>query len=328
MSRTWLNVGFEIDPNTNSVSFSDRAKQLTLETGEYVLNPDEAIFNKKTGEVIEYPSVVVTEKEYKDRKRKEYFRKKLKNKEYAKYGTFLFLVFSRVEELFPNLNNKTISMLIMLSSFLDYDNVLRKTNNELMYRKDLAKVLDTSESTIVRFVRSLKAENLLVINKDNTMQINSKRIYRGHIKGKINNANYYTTRIYINSCRELYYSCNKSDRAKLSYIYRLLPWISLEHNILCWNPDETNIDDLKLMSLGDYAEEIGFGRENSTKLSKELFSFKLYGKPVILLVYSGDIKRASVLVNPSLLYSGHDVGYMRKFFDAQAEKADENKVDN
>lgn len=326
MSRAWQNVGYETDPNTNSISFGDKARQLTLETGQYVLSPDEAIINKKTGELTEYPTVVITETEYKDRKRKEYFKKKLKNKEYAKYGPFLFLVFSRVEELFPDLNNKAISMLIMLSSFLDYDNVLRKANNELMYRKDLAKILDTSESTVVRFVRSLKAENILIINKDSTMQINSKRIYRGHLKGNINNANYYTTRIYINSCRELYYSCNKSDRAKLSYIYRLLPWINLEHNILCWNPNETNIDNLSLMSLGDYAEEIGFGRENSTKLSKELFSFKLYGKPVILLVYSGDIKRASVLVNPSLLYSGHDVGYMRKLFDTQVEKADESKT--
>lgn len=51
----------------------------------------------------------------------------------------------------------------------------------------------------------------------------------------------------------------------------------------------------------------------------ELFSFKLYNKPVILLVYSGDIKKASVLINPSLLYSGSNVGGMRVFFNAQAD---------
>ena len=216
-------------------------------------------------------------------------------------------------------------MLIMLSSFLDYNNNLIKTSGQPMLRKDLARILDTSESSVSRFVNALKSEKILVVNNDGTMKINDERIYRGHIKTNLNRTSYTTTRIYINSCRELYYSCDKKNRSKLSYVYRLLPWINLEHNVLCWNPDEEDLEKLELMSIGDYAEEIGFGRENSTKLSKELFSFKLYNKPVILLVYSGDIKKASVLINPSLLYSGSNVGGMRVFFNAQADKEEEKK---
>lgn len=325
MNRAELSVGYETDVNTNSISFDDNAKRLRTECGEYILSPNEVIKNEKTGEITSYADIAITEQKYKDRKRKEYLQRKSRNKDYEEFGTFLFLVFSKVEELFPNLNNKSISMLIMLSSFLDYDNVPRKTNNELMYRKDLARILDTSESTVVRFVRSLKSENLLTINEDSTMQINSKRIYRGRVKKPIGRASFNTTRIYINACRELYYSCDKKNRSKLSYVYRLLPWINFEHNVLCWNPDETDKDKLELMSLGDYAEVIGYGRANANVLCKDLFSFRLYGKPVILLVYGGDIKRASVLINPSLTYSGHDVGTMRMLFNAQADKEEEKK---
>lgn len=149
MNRAELSVGYETDVNTNSISFDDNAKRLRTERGEYILSPNEVIKNEKTGEITSYAGVAITEQKYKDRKRKEYLQRKPRNKDYEEFGTFLFLVFSKVEELFPNLNNKSISMLIMLSSFLDYDNVLRKTNNELMYRKDLARILDTSESTVV-----------------------------------------------------------------------------------------------------------------------------------------------------------------------------------
>ena len=139
----------------------------------------------------------------KDRKRKEYLRNKTKNEEYREFGTFLFLVFSRLEELFPNLSNRTISMLIMLSSFLDYDNVLRKGNNQLMYRSDLPKILDTSKSTVSKFTNALQNENILIVNDDGTMRINPERIYRGKVKKPTGRASFNTTRIYINACREL-----------------------------------------------------------------------------------------------------------------------------
>ena len=216
-------------------------------------------------------------------------------------------------------------MLIMLSSFLDYDNVLRKGNNQLMYRSDLPKILDTSKSTVSKFTNALQNENILIVNDDGTMRINPERIYRGKVKKPTGRASFNTTRIYINACRELYYSCDKKNRSKLSYVYRLLPWIDFKHNVLCWNPDEENEEELKLMSLGDYADVIGYGRDHAKSLCRDLFSFKLYGKPVILIVYSGDFKRASVLINPSLAYAGHDVGIMRDFFNAQADKEEEKK---
>lgn len=325
MSRPELKVGYKTDANTNSLSFKDNAKRLTTELGEFVLSPSQVILDKDTGEEISYATIAITEQNYKDRKRKEYLRNKTKNEEYREFGTFLFLVFSRLEELFPNLSNRTISMLIMLSSFLDYDNVLRKGNNQLMYRSDLPKILDTSKSTVSKFTNALQNENILIVNDDGTMRINPERIYRGKVKKPTSRTSFNTTRIYINACRELYYSCDKKNRSKLSYVYRLLPWIDFKHNVLCWNPDEENEEELKLMSLGDYADVIGYGRDHAKSLCRDLFSFKLYGKPVILIVYSGDFKRASVLINPSLAYAGHDVGIMRDFFNAQADKEEEKK---
>lgn len=250
MSRPELKVGDKTDVNTNSLSFKDNAKRLTTELGEFVLSPSQVILDKDTGEEISYATIAITEQNYKDRKRKEYLRNKTKNEEYREFGTFLFLVFSRLEELFPNLSNRTISMLIMLSSFLDYDNVLRKGNNQLMYRSDLPKILDTSKSTVSKFTNALQDENILIVNDDGTMRINPERIYRGKVKKPTGRASFNTTRIYINACRELYYSCDKKNRSKLSYVYRLLPWIDFKHNVLCWNPDEENEEELKLMSLG------------------------------------------------------------------------------
>lgn len=325
MSRPELKVGGKTDVNTNSLSFKDNAKRLTTELGEFVLSPSQVILDKDTGEEISYATIAITEQNYKDRKRKEYLRNKTKNDEYREFGTFLFLVFSRLEELFPNLSNRTISMLIMLSSFLDYDNILRKGNNQLMYRSDLPKILDTSKSTVSKFTNALQNENILIVNDDGTMRINPERIYRGKVKKPTSRASFNTTRIYINACRELYYSCDKKNRSKLSCVYRLLPWIDFKHNVLCWNPDEENEEELKLMSLGDYADVIGYGRDHAKSLCRDLFSFKLYGKPVILIVYSGDFKRASVLINPSLAYAGHDVGIMRDFFNAQADKEEKKK---
>ena len=157
MSRPELKVGGKTDANTNSLSFKDNAKRLTTELGEFVLSPSQVILGKAMSLTkLSYATTAITEQNYKDRKRKEYLRNKTKNEEYREFGTFLFLVFSRLEELFPNLSNRTISMLIMLSSFLDYDNILRKGNNQLMYRSDLPKILDTSKSTVSKFTNALQ----------------------------------------------------------------------------------------------------------------------------------------------------------------------------
>ena len=291
---------------------------LVLEDGDHV-------YNEKNGELvsISYDTLLLTEVELRRRKKQNYFADKMRNPAFDDYGTFLWLCFNPIENLFPDLNGTEVTMLIMLSTFIDYSNLLLTPNNKRMRQSDLVTLLQTSKATISRFVNKLKKNNIIDEKPNGDMYLNTKSFYRGEYR----QCQARTTRVYIDTCRKLYYASEKGQRNKLSFIFRMIPWMDYRHNILVANPYEKDEDNVQPISLGDFAEFIGYGRTNSSSLWKTISKIKIDGEPVVLAVMRNlNMTDATVMVNPKLLCGSRDVGTLRILFRDARKKSDEHNA--
>lgn len=291
---------------------------LVLENGDHV-------YNDKNGELvsISYDTLLLTEVELRRRKKQNYFADKMRNPAFDDYGTFLWLCFNPIENLFPDLNGTEVTMLIMLSTFIDYSNLLLTPNNKRMRQSDLVTLLQTSKATISRFVNKLKKNNIIDEKSNGDMYLNTKSFYRGEYRQRQAR----TTRVYIDTCRKLYYASEKGQRNKLSFIFRMIPWMDYRHNILVANPYEKDEDNVQPISLGDFAEFIGYGRNNASCLWKIISKIKIDGEPVVLAVMRNlNMRDATVMVNPKLLCGSRDVGTLRILFRDARKKGDEHNA--
>lgn len=155
-------------------------------------------------------------------------------------GNFYFIL---AENPFFDLKPETVTKLIMLCSYLNYDNSFMLTQRTPMRKSDVQSVLKVSRSTAYNFYKEVAPKYINDVNgqlflSDNTI----------FIKGKINNPNYkHYQQFYVDSVRRLYNSTPNKHHAQLGYIFKLLPYINIEFNILCHNPFEEQINQIKVV---------------------------------------------------------------------------------
>lgn len=123
-------------------------------------------------------------------------------------------------------------------------------------------------------------------------------------------------KFYINAVRALYRASEKSNIKHIGYVFGLLPFVNIQHNVLCWNVLERDIDLLEPLTIGDVCDLIDYDRKNLYRLLKTFkkIRFEIGGQevPFVRFVNNGvDIADSLVVVNPDVLYSGTNADAVR-----------------
>ena len=95
----------------------------------------------------------------------------------------------------------------------------------------------------------------------------------------------------------------------------MLPYLNREHNILCTNPDEENIETVEAISLQDFCKIIKYDESNASRLRKEFdgicFPFKGSEEKLCSFFLDGNSPRKTIVcINPHLVYSGKDYSHI------------------
>lgn len=278
----------------------------------------------KTGEVVDFSgkTIYIQTQEERD-KAKEYFKDikakqeeiKIINQQYEEYGNFIWSVYGMNELLFPELKPSTITRLIYLSTFLNYDGQLMKNSKNIMTKESLFNVLNLSRKETDRFYNEVIKNNILICENDGLF-LNTDIFGKGKLTdskvGVMAEKNKYITRLYINGVRELYSKSTPRSHKTLSYLFQVLPYVNREYNIVSHNPLETNLKEIKSMSLGEFCETIGYEKSNSTRLFKILFEpqFDVGGgeiKTAMRYVVDKGLSKEtySMFINPRVFYAGN-----------------------
>ena len=274
---------------------------------------------RATGEVSNSITLTVPEGTYfktpeqqeADRQRNEGLQKKLeqdairkeKNDNLEALGKYFFAVCTDFSEL----SDATLARLIYLTTFLTLDDgKLFRTQRTPMTEADLPDVMKLSQSTVDRFMKEV--QDYIGVDSDGNLQIVSSAFQRGHLpKGQ----HIPMQRLYRDAIRRLYRTTPTSKHRYLGMFFKLLPYINQEYNVLCWNPEEDNIDDIDLMSPAEFCDLSGFKYTKFWKLKSELknLTFDVDGKQELFcsFVDAGfGLGRVQIFVNPHILYNGFD----------------------
>lgn len=231
--------------------------------------------------------------------------KKLRRIKNDPLGNFYFVPSN---EQFVGLSPETVTRLIYINTFVGYDNKLMLTERTPMKRKDLAEVLNLSKSTISRFWREVSPK--YIIENDSGLIFTSSLYFKkGLIKNKTEHIR--CQKIYIKGVRKLYKTTKRNNHRQLGYLFKLLPFINVEYNLLCYNPLETDIEKLQLVSIADFCKMIGY---DIVHLNKLLYIYKSIRFDVggkyerfCTIIHDGvNRNNAKICINPHVLYSGSD----------------------
>ncbi len=284
------------------------------------------LVNPNTGEVLDTSSQIVyvyTEEERK--KRKEYFNK-LNEKElvkkqiseaYEKYGNFIWYVYELTTKIFPSLKASYITRLIFLVTYMGYDGMLRKSPNSPMKKRDLIYCLNISEREYYNFMKCMSENQIIkegLGEHEEYFYVNNEIFAKGSVTGEsivsFAKRNTFITRLYIDGIRRLYSNATVRSHKTLSYLFRLIPFINREYNVVCFNPLETDKRKIQPMSLSQMAECLGYEHSNASRLYKILkeitFIVDDVKVPAMRYVTSeiGNYDEYSVFINPKLYYAG------------------------
>lgn len=222
-------------------------------------------------------------------------------------GKFYFIP---MHEQFSDVSPIAVTRLIYLNTFIGYDgNRLMLTERTPMQRKDLAEVLGVSKATITRFMDEV-SPTYIIEDSEGLLFTNGNVFKRGSLPRK-QYCQY--QKFYIDGIRRLYVETKKSFHKQLGYIFKLLPFINVEYNLVC-NPAsvmETNLEKIQLISIAEFCRWIGHDVTHLNKLVAVYSSIHLMidGKPerFCALSYDGVNKaNAKIFINPRIMYNGSD----------------------
>lgn len=266
-----------------------------------------SVTDMETGEL--YSDVQVVSKEDMDRKKKyfeqqqKYIYKGLEIREkYKEHGSFVWLLYNAGKALDLGVAPDDLTRLIFISTYMDYNNRLMLSENRLMRKSDVQKILKTSEKTFYRFWKAITDVGLLEVQADTEeLYLNTGIFRRG---SAIKNEDVDRVRLYRRSIRTLYNQAKVREHKLLSYLFQAIPFVNINYNIICYNPTETDLDLIEPMTMGDYCNIIGYSADNYRRL-KTLLK-KLMLNKTIVFSFVDNANGLFCYINPNVYYAGNN----------------------
>lgn len=274
-----------------------------------------------------------------NKRQEEAFKRKMEKREGIiehiknEEGDFVHFVYKYMCPAFmelEKLGNKAnihIMRFIVLATYLNNKNNLYDLNNNRIKKSSLAKVWNTENNrkSVNETINTLKKYKYIYETEEGYIMINNSLIQKGEVKNfrkmKKEDINTTYTRLFSENIREMYQNTDAKARKQLAYLFKVLPYVSYKHNILCKNPHEKEKDKLDLLTWTDVAEICEIDTKNVTRFKNQLFKLSVQGFDVI-----GQFSCKGgyyICINPKLYYSGdslEDVEFLYKSFEMFEKK--------
>lgn len=225
-------------------------------------------------------------------------------------GGFVMIFYFNHQKLFEDgviSNRANIFRLVMLATFMNYDNTLVNEDGEPLKPTQMMEVLKLNKSTWSKFWKEVRDADI-IYKDDKVWKVSTEWFYKGQMKKC--ECNY--IRVYVNTIRKLYYSndTKQKNHLALSYIIELIPHIHFMTNFIVFDVAAPEYE-IKFMNTYDICKFLGLdtSRQNVSKIIKELKALRIEyrGKPCYLfnrVLFDTDTKRIERwMINPIFVNS-------------------------
>lgn len=255
----------------------------------------------ETGEFVEVFGTFIS-----DKQREAIQSKKIKKINETNQDEFIWSLFNYCSEIFPNLSKPSITRLFYIATFVEYngDRLTFDGGYTFIGKRQLKGKLNLTDNVFTDFWNEMISNNILKENEEKLVTINTKLFRRGSIDRRCNKD---FTRIYCECVRCIYENTKDiRDHTKLSYIFKIIPFVNRKTNIVSYNPEEMDDKKIKPMTIGDFCDVINYNKKNAYRLFKDLAKFTIKGKHLMCYVAIDkfNINGMFIIVNPEIYYGG------------------------
>lgn len=249
----------------------------------------------------------------------DYYQMKLQQIEAQKdYGPFTWMLYNCEDGLFKNLTQSTITRLIYISTFLGYDGYLVHDNYKTLKKEQLKKKIGVSDREFNSFWKEISIDNKIVYEDNKRIFINKDIFMKGELPKKVIKSKD-VVRLAVGGVRALYENVDSVRSHKnLSYLFKIIPFVNKEWNIVCKNPKEKEREFIDYMTVAEFCDAIGYNKSNARKLINSLSSITFNGEHALIYVtLDFNIEKSKITMNPNLYWAGTDwsnVKYLSYWF--------------
>ena len=179
-----------------------------------------------------------------------------------------------------------------------------------MRKSNLEKVLILSRQGAFNFWNRVNPKYIAENESGGLISKDANAFIKGKIKRRTKGNEF--LKFYVEGVRKLFESVAKQEPSKLKYVgylFDLLPFVNLQYNIFCSNPDEKDLDDVQAITLKQFCEYIGYDFNHVDRLisAYKNILIDVKGKKERFCSCTGlDKSEFKLFINPHILYSGTD----------------------
>lgn len=237
------------------------------------------------------------------------------SKSYWDYGRFFWSLYDTAVMLFGQLKPATLTRLMVLGTYMNYENELVEDSGTPMTLRGVQGALGISDRMTRYILEELKGLDILTA-KDGVYVLNGAFFMKGRISEADLNALFddgkSVKRVYADGVRSLYRAASQASVKKLCPIFKIMPYVNKEYNIVCFNPLEKNKSAIRPMSVGDVAEVTGTRRADANRVQKALLEPEFLtsrGMTKAVRYVSGNrfgVENHCLFINPRIYYGGSE----------------------
>ena len=208
---------------------------------------------------------------------------------------FVWANYEYNKPFYPDMQDANISRMIFFSTFCN-------DKGYVMTNQDIRPMLKINANQLKSFRDDLYAYDILSADNDK-LYINQDAFSLGERQEENNDF----IRIFLDSNRKLYESCKITEHKQLSYIYKMIPYVNRQTNILSCNQKEQELERIENMSVKEFCNTVGYDTTHISRFKTALSKFRIYDE--LAVGFFDDISELNpkgkyIVVNPKLFFGG------------------------
>ncbi|KRG11553.1 hypothetical protein ACA29_17095 [Lederbergia galactosidilytica] len=210
--------------------------------------------------------------------------------------------------LFPHIQYRT-NILVSLG---------RKENQIPLTDKDLAEVFGINKRYVSGIITELKEIGVITETREGYYKVNERYHFRGrsredtyigyykvneryHFRGRSREDTYMLVKTFHTTLNKI-----KVNPAELGVLYKLLPYIHYESNLVCENPFEDDPRKVRFLNTSEIAGKVGLSRQKLNDTLRKLVSAGAIAtiqrkSGIVPQASDGDGRETVVLINPYVI---------------------------
>lgn len=228
-------------------------------------------------------------------------------------GSFTFLNYKNTLKM--GLEPQYLYRFVILCCYMDYDNSIRygngKEGSNYATEKDLEEIWKLSKRETINTKKALIEYDLLRV-EGGRLYINPlycrrgqkvKKISKTYLKGSV--------KMFRDGLLELNEKVDAKQHKRMALFVQLLPYVNYHYNILCSNPNESDLDKVKPLTPKDMCKLVGYDEKHSSRLIKELSQLKINNRYAIAIVLRDGMSKKHIYINPFIYCKTNDAEKLR-----------------